>query len=72
MLKIGNLFELATQQLMKEIDSGKIKTFNGLDIIDRAITIRKFIDKHNKKGSLTKAIYGQKVWRRENYLRTGK
>jgi len=68
MLQTGNLFELAEKQLQKER-----KHYTVTDVIDYAIKIRKWLDKHS--GSvygLTKALDGHKAYRRAIYRETGK
>jgi len=72
MLNTGNLFELATTQLIKEIDAGKRKSFTGLDILNYAIKERKWLDKYGKRGLNTPRIIGKTEWRRQRYLRIGK
>jgi len=72
MLNTGNLFELATQELLNEVNNGKRKSFTGLDILNYAIKIRKWLDKYGKKGLNTPRIIGKIEWRRQRYLRLGK
>ena len=50
MLKLKmNLFEFAEKQLIKEKKEGKIPCYTGLDVIEYAIKIRKFIDDNPTK-----------------------
>ena len=68
MIKVGSLFELAEQQLQKERERYKVK-----DVIDYAIKIRKWLDKHSgRKYGITKAVYGKKAQRKAIYRETGK
>jgi hypothetical protein len=68
MLKTGNLFELAEQQLQKEKKHYKMS-----DVIDYAVKIRKWLDKHSgSKYGVTKAVYGKKAQRKAIYRETGK
>ena len=49
MRKIGNLFELAETQLIKEKKKGIIPCYTLIDIIEYAILIRKWLDDNPKK-----------------------
>lgn len=68
MLQTGNLFTLAETQLQKEE-----KQYTISDVIDYAVKIRKWLDKHSGSvyGAL-KAIEGKKAYRRAIYRETGK
>lgn len=78
MIKIGNLFDLAEKQLIKEKRTGKIPCYTGLDVIEYAIQIRKFLDhnpiKINKIMRLTKEIKMKnfREYRKRYYLKTGR
>jgi len=78
MKKIGNLFELAEQQLIKEKKTGKIPCYTLMDVIEYAIIIRKWLDMNPKNISkamrLTKdeIIRKKKLHRQIYYLKTGK
>lgn len=66
----GSLMNLAQKQLEKEEADGLINSFNGIDIINHMIKIRKWLDKKDsKKIELTKSE--KKFLRRQKYLRTG-
>jgi hypothetical protein len=49
MKTIGNLFELAESQLIKEKKSGQIPCYTELDVIEYAIKIRKWLDDNPRK-----------------------
>ena len=49
MRKIGNLFELAEKQLIKEKLAGQIPCYTLSDVIEYAILIRKWLDKNPRK-----------------------
>jgi len=66
--KIGNLFELAEMQLIKEILRGKRIDYSMNDIIDYAVKIRKWLDKKNNLKSIIG--FNRKKWRKQYYLRT--
>jgi len=66
--KIGNLFELAEMQLIKEILRGKRIDYSINDIIDYAVKIRKWLDKKNNLKSIIG--FNRKKWRKQYYLRT--
>jgi hypothetical protein len=66
-LNTGNLFELAEKILKEELNGGKIMDYGMLDIIDRAVYIRKKLDKL----SLTD-LYTKKELRHMKYLKTGR
>jgi hypothetical protein len=44
-MRVGNLFELAEKQLIKEKKAGIIPCYTLSDVIEYAIKIRKFLDK---------------------------
>jgi len=48
-IKVGNIFEFAEKRLMQKIKKGEIETYSMLDIIDKAIEVRKYLDKHKRK-----------------------
>mgnify|MGYP001443568786 CR=1 FL=1 len=62
MLMLGNLFELAERRLIE-----KGKPYTGMNVLDDAIKIRKWLDKHQNTVSL-RAINKQ-AWYREKYRR---
>lgn len=73
MVKTGNLFEQAERLLQYESEIGKRSNYNTRDVIDYAILIRKWLDRHT--GSvygITRGLYGKKAWRRQVYLKTGR
>lgn len=73
MMKTGNLFEQAERLLQYETEIGKRYTYKTIDVIDYAILIRKWLDRHT--GSvygITRGLYGKKAWRRQVYLKTGR
>lgn len=57
---MGNLFELAELQLIKE---GKV-IYSDLELLDRAVKIRRWLDIHRGIGD--KILAGVKVWQRGN------
>jgi hypothetical protein len=82
-MKIKNLqtdlFTLAEMQLKKDLVGGKISDYSMLEVINKAIIIRKELDRLNDKGKIKnyitgkiKELYSQKELRRMKYLRTGK
>ena len=44
MVKTGNLFEVARQQLTEEFRKGSIPLFDDLDVFDRAVQLRYRLD----------------------------
>jgi len=78
MRKIGNLFELAEKQLIKEKKEGKIPCYTKLDVIEYTILIRKWLDHNpnriNKIMKLTQEEIKRKnrECRRRYFLKTGR
>jgi len=78
MRKIGNLFELAERQLIKEKKEGIIPCYTLSDIIEYAILIRKYLDDNehriNKimKLTLKELKINNRASRRRYYLKTGR
>ena len=68
MTNTGNLFTLAEKQLQKEGENYTI-----LNVIDCAVKIRKWLDKHSGAVyGVTKAIEGKEAYRKAIYRETGK
>jgi hypothetical protein len=68
MTNTGNLFTLAERQLQKEGENYTIS-----DVIDYAVKIRKWLDKHvGEVYGVTKAIEGKEAYRKTIYRETGK
>lgn len=67
----GNLFLLAQKQLEEERGRGTRHSYSFKDVVKYAIKIRRWLDIHNTKEKVNKAVYGKKIARREAYLRTG-
>jgi hypothetical protein len=44
MVKTGNLFEVARQQLTEEFKKGNVPLFDDLDVFDRAVQLRYRLD----------------------------
>ena len=59
-----NLIELAEMQLQKEVNSGKIWDYNGVDVIEKAEFIRQQLDKIK-----VAKLYTSKELRRLKYLK---
>jgi hypothetical protein len=80
MINLGkSLFELAEEQLIKEKIEGIIPCYTMTDIIDYAITIRKYLDEHPNKEikEILKLSFEEKrrnnrLCRKRYYMRTGK
>ena len=67
MKKVGNLFELAETQLIKEKKEGRIICYDMGDILDYAIQIRKWLD---RPGNLKKVkTFDMKKYKRNYYLK---
>ena len=45
-LKTGNLFTFAENRLMTLVKRGDIYSYSLLDVIDQAVKVRKYLDKH--------------------------
>jgi hypothetical protein len=61
-----NIFNLAAQQLVNE---GKNPKEDMLTLLDRAVAIRKWIDKHGTKTAI-KIMQGAKIYRYGNKIQT--
>lgn len=74
MLKTGNLFKLAEEQLIYEKNNGIIPCYTMLDIIDYAVRIRKYLDNPKKRIKLTtkQKKENNKKCRRLYYKKTGR
>jgi hypothetical protein len=75
----NNLFELAEIQLQKELEGNKIKDYSMIDVIDRAVIIRKELDRLDRIGKIKnihtkklQELYTNKEKRHLKYLKTGK
>jgi hypothetical protein len=77
-MKIGNLFELAELQLIREKKEGIIPCYTKIDIIEYAILTRKWLDNNDKKikkiMKLTKEEIkrNNRASRKRCYLKTGR
>lgn len=78
MQKIGNLFILAEQQLIKEREERIIPCYTLSDVIEYAIQIREWLDKHKPRivKKLMRMTFLEKkrhrqFLRREKYIRLG-
>jgi hypothetical protein len=78
MKKIGNLFELAEKRLIKEVRTGQIPCYTGLDIIEYAIEIRQWLDDNPRKTDRIMKLTREELKRnnrasrRRYYFKTGR
>jgi len=61
-----NIFKLAGMQLIKE---GKNPKIDLSDLLDRAIEIRKWLDKH-RLNTAKKIMQGEKIYKYHNKIKT--
>ncbi len=45
-IEVGNLFNFAENRLQKKVNKGEMEFYTRLDVIDNAIKLRKYLDKH--------------------------
>ena len=78
MKKIGNLFELAENQLIKEQKEKIIPCYTLIDVIEYAILIRKWLDYNSNKIKQVMKLSKEELrikhnkGRRNYYLKSGK
>jgi hypothetical protein len=47
-IRVGNLFEFAEKRLIQKLKRGDISGYSMLDIIDYAIKVRRYLDRHGQ------------------------
>ena len=52
---ITNLFELAGMELEREVNSREIESYDMLDVLDRAVEIRRYLDIEERNKAISKA-----------------
>jgi hypothetical protein len=75
-IKTTNLFEFAENRLIARVKKGDIGSYSVADIIDNAVKVRKYLDKHKKliipKMSILERKQKNLKYRQRYYFKTGK